>query len=400
MSHVLDFIDDSFIDIIKAEGCRITDSQGKTYIDFESGCWATSLGHAHPVINQVLHTQLDQVMHVGTRYPNHTTEEAAQAVLNLLDMPDGKCIFLSSGSEAVEFAVQCAKKITTQPMLLCLSQTYLAAFGTSKERSPQEWITFDWQSCEQCSHNNCQDCPAVAEIPFDQIGAFIFEPGSFSAQVKFPPAELIQTLTVRVRENGGYLVANEITTGIGRTGKWFGFQHYGVQPDIVAMGKGLGNGYPVSAVAMTCAAATKLCQTNMSHAQSHQNDPIGAAVAKTVITTIREEKVLQQCQENGQFFLNQLKQIQHSFPIIVDVRGKGLFIALEFIDSQIASDIHSQLVQRGFLTGYKPGQTTLRFFPPLNIKTEQIQALLNALQACLQKISQPEDTGTAIPKKG
>ena len=93
MSHVLQFIEESPIDIVHAQGCMVTDSAGKTYLDFESGCWATSLGHAHPKINQTMHDQLEMVMHVGTRYPNQTVENAAMTLLSLLNMSDGKCIF-------------------------------------------------------------------------------------------------------------------------------------------------------------------------------------------------------------------------------------------------------------------------------------------------------------------
>jgi acetylornithine aminotransferase len=386
MSHILQFIEDSPIDIVQANGCIVTDSSGKTYLDCESGCWATSLGHAHPEINRVLHEQIDQVMHVGTRYPNHLVEEAAQMILDLLSMPEGKCMFLSSGSEAVEFAVQCAKKIAPNPKLLCLSETYLAAYGTSKQRPQDEWITFNWTQCQTCNARHCQECPDLASIPFQQIGAFIFEPGSFSGQVKFPPAALIVQIFTRVYEAGGYVVSNEITTGIGRTGTWFGYQHYGIQPDIVAMGKGLGNGYPVSACAMTRDAADCVLASDMVHAQSHQNDPLGAAVAKRVLECIQSENILQQCNENGVYFMDELKAMQTSYPCMIDVRGKGLFIAIELDSIETADYLHRSLVENGFLTGYKPDQTRLRFFPPLNIQKDQIHSLLHAMEQILQTI--------------
>ena len=265
----------------------------------------------------------------------------------------------------------------------------MAAFGTSKQRSPDEWITFDWTNCETCKINNCAECPDLAAIPLEQIGAFVFEPGSFSGQVKFPPAELLLELTARVHANGGCIVCNEITTGIGRTGKWFGFQHYGIQPDIVAMGKGIGNGYPVSASAMTKAAADQLIKTDMNHAQSHQNDPLGAAVARTVLQCIREENILQQCNENGKYFITQLKSLKEKYPIITAVRGKGLFIAIDLHTVPHAHFIHTQLVEHGFLTGYKPTQVTLRFFPPLNIQQEQINSLLKTLEQILKTIPLP-----------
>ena len=396
MSHVLQFIEVSPMDIVRAQGCKVTDSIGKTYLDFESGCWATSLGHAHPKINKTIHDQIENVMHLGTRYPNRIVENAAQAILALLDMSDGKCMLLSSGSEAVEFSVQCAKKIASKPKLLCLSETYLAAYGTSKQRSPEEWITFDWSNCQTCKNNLCVECPDLAAIPFEQVGAFIFEPGSFSGQVIFPPANLTQQLSIRVHKTGGTVVSNEITTGIGRTGKWFGFQQYGIQPDIVAMGKGLGNGYPVSAVAMTADVAQHLQSTDMNHAQSHQNDPLGAAVALTVLQCIQEENILQQCNQNGNQFITQLNSLKDKYPIITAVRGKGLFIAIDINTVPLAHYIHTKLVEHGFLTGYKPAQRTLRFFPPLNVKPGQINTLLLNLEQILKTIPLPAMTGNEL----
>ncbi len=117
-------------------------------------------------------------------------------------------------------------------------------------------------------------------MPFEDIAGLIFEPGSASGLVKFPPHGLVQTLVGIIRQRGGLLVVDEVTTGLGRTGAWYGFEHYALQPDIVALGKALGNGYPVSAVAMTHDLADRLEQDGFHYVQSHQNDPLGCAIVR------------------------------------------------------------------------------------------------------------------------
>ncbi len=127
---------------------------------------------------------------------------------------------------------------------------------------------------------------------FDRIGGFLFEPGSSSGLVRFPPEKLIQRIVGAVQRAGGFVLVNEVTTGVGRTGKWFGYEHYAISPDIVATGKGIGNGYPVSVAAFGPRVVERLGGREVKYAQSHQNDPVGAAVVREVIRLIREEGLL------------------------------------------------------------------------------------------------------------
>jgi acetylornithine aminotransferase len=268
MNHILKCHDIIKTDFVRAENCYLYDSQGRRYIDFESGIWCTALGHSHPRINQVMHSQIEKIVHLGTRYPADLAEQVAMDVLDLVGLEGGKCAFLSSGSEAVEFGVQAARCISGKPLLLSFSNSYLAAYGSAGRKSAVEWHLFDW-----AAHSNLEEGDWLKDIPFERIGGFVFEPGgSGSSFVRFPPGDVVQAIVSRIRQAGGWIVANEITTGMGRTGKWFGFQHYNIQPDIVALGKGLGNGYPVSAVAMRRDMAEKLEESGFRYAQSHQND--------------------------------------------------------------------------------------------------------------------------------
>jgi acetylornithine aminotransferase len=189
-----------------------------------------------------------------------------------------------------------------------------------------------------------------------------------------------------VKAAGGLIVANEITTGMGRTGKWFGFQHYGVQPDIVALGKGLGNGYPVSAVAVQKDVARKLVDAGFYYVQSHQNDPLGCAVAREVIAVLREEPWIERGNALGECFLEGLKQLKAKSPTVKDARGRGMVLGLELHPEErmTVSHVYRSLLEKGFLVGYYPAGNLLRFDPSLTIGKEDITWFLECLDSILE----------------
>jgi len=382
MDHILKAHEILPADFVRGENCYLYDRQGRQYTDFESGTWAAVLGHNHPRITQVLHTQIDRIMHLGTRWPNHLAEEAAKDVLAIVGLGDGKCVFLSSGSEAVEFAARMARRVTERPLLLAFSNAYLAAFGSAGQKSADEWLLVDWSTDPLDVLLKSLDA-----IPFEKIGAFVLEPGGSSPGfVRFPPAPLVQEIARRVRQAGGLLVVNEVTTGMGRTGRWFGFEHYGLQPDLVALGKGLGNGYPVSAVALKPAVAESLENSGVRYAQSHQNDPLGCAVAREVIAVMREMQWVERGNAVGTAFLDSLNQLRTKYPVIKEARGRGMLLALEFQPHEriSATSMFRALWENGFLTGYYPAGNILRFDPALTMDQQDIDRLLDCLEAQLQ----------------
>jgi len=184
---------------------------------------------------------------------------------------------------------------------------------------------------------------------------------------------------------GGLLVVNEITTGMGRTGRWFGFEHYGLTPDLVAVGKGLGNGYPVSAVAISAAVAARLEALGFRYVQSHQNDPLGAVVAKEVIAEMGEGDWVGRGAALGQWFLRQLQELATKHPAIKEVRGRGMLFGLVLRSDARPSaiDLHRRLFERGFLLNVIPAGNLLRLDPALTIKEEQLAAFLVTLNELL-----------------
>lgn len=381
MEHILRCHDLVPMNLVRGENACLYDDGGKRYVDFESGCWAAGLGHGHPRINRVMKAQVDRVIHLGTRYPNAVAEAAAIDILEIVGIKNGKCVFLSSGSEAVEFGVQIARRVTAKPLLLTFASSYLAAFGSAGKKDPAEWCLLDWSLCTDPASSAW-----LEKIPWDRIGGFVFEPGgSGSESVRFPARHLVQAIAARVRRNGGLLMANEITTGMGRTGKWFGFQHYDIQPDLVAIGKGLGNGYPVSAVAMEPAIAEKLESSGYHYAQSHQNDPLGCAVAKEVIAILREENWVERGNSTGAHFLEGLQRLAGKHSVAKEARGRGMLLALEFgpHDSVSAATVFQELLQHGFFVGCSPARNFLRFDPCLTMEKSHVDDLLACLDGIL-----------------
>lgn len=384
MEHILWSVGHELIinDIVRAENSYLYDSAGKKYTDLESGLWCTSVGHSHPRIIKVIKDQVDKIIHTGYCYANSIIEESAKEILDILNFTDGKCVFLSSGSEAVEFGVQVAQKILEKPLILTLSDSYFGAYGAASKKSDNEWISFEWiKKCSQCLNSKSCDlhCGQINQIPFDKINGFLFEPGSSSGLVRFPPKKLIQNICRIVKNNNGLLIMNEITTGIGRTGKWFGYQHYDIHPDIVAIGKGIGDGFPVSATAISNNTADMLKIKSFKYAQSHLNDPLGASVAKEVIQIIKEQNLIDRCKNIGMEFVNKLEQLKKQHRLIKEIRSRGLLIAIEINDDEnnsLTSFIFSSLLEKGFIIARRPNLNVLRIDPPLTIEEKDINAFL------------------------
>lgn len=373
------------VDFTRGENCWLQDARGRRWLDLESGSWSAILGHAHPRINRALKEGIDRVIHLNVRYPNRAAEEAAERVLAAVGLPDGKCVFLTSGSEAVEFAVQAVRRLTGRPFLVTLAHSYLGALGSAGRKDPREWILVD----PKLSGSGAG--PRLPEgTSLDAVGGFVFEPGGGSPDFgRFPPAARVRDLAARVRANGGLVVSNEVTTGLGRTGLWFGFQHYGIRPDVVALGKALGNGYPVSAVVFSQDAARGLEAAGFHHAQSHQNNPLGCAAAREVLDTLRQEGWIERGAETGASFLEGLRRVRDRHPEIRDVRGRGMLLALE-LDPGCGLDgygLYERLWERGFISGYYPAGcpygTGLRFDPALTLEREHLDRFLEELDRAL-----------------
>jgi len=367
--------------IIRTENASLFDETGKRYVDLESGVWCTPLGHSNPDVLRVIREQAATLMHVGYCYSTPVVEQAARRILSILEGGEGRCVFLCSGSEAIEYGLRTALMVAPRPKILALADSYFGAYGVAKGQQQDVWTSFDWTGCETCPHQAPCDhgCEQWERIPFHEIGVFLFEPGSSSGLVRFPPRKLIDALAERIHDEGGLLMANEVTTGIGRTGTWFGYQHYGFVPDITALGKGLGNGYPVSVSVLSEHVINALGEQPVMYAQSHQNDALGAAVALQVIDSIEENRLIERCKDISEVLLDGLNSLCQQFQVIHEVRGRGLMAAVEFAhdaDPTLAKSLHGQFVEKGYILTHRPGSNVLRLDPCLTIDRVDIDGFL------------------------
>jgi acetylornithine/N-succinyldiaminopimelate aminotransferase len=377
-----------FGNIIHSDNYFVFDENGKRLVDLESGVWCTSVGHNNKRINSLIASQINRITHTGFCYCSPVIAEVSQKVLEITGLFGGKCEFLCSGSEAVELGMRIARSIVEKPLALTFSDSYFGAYGEAAKRPKDSWFVYNRLQCACASdQTGCLgECDDFHNIPLEKIGIFLFEPGSSSGLVRFPSVELIQKVVARVRANGGLVMANEITTGAGRTGKWFGYQHYYILPDIVAMGKGIGNGYPVSITAISADVAKKLSETRFFYAQSHQNDPLGAMVAGEVINIINEDHLLERCNEIGNFLLESLRRLKKEFPVIREVRGRGLMLAIEF--GRDALGVYEELLKKGFILFWRPNTEVLRLDPALTVRMTTIVDFLNAFGQVLENVSE------------
>ena len=366
--------------IVGSQGVYLYDDNGRQFMDLESGVWCVSVGHTNKRINSTIINQIDTLMHAGFCYSSQVLEESSKSILDITHFKDGKCVFLCSGSEAIEISRQISKHLTGKNVSMTLHDSYLGAYASVTDRT-KGWYIFDWDQCKTCSKKDkCNpNCEALQDIP-DDISDFVFEPGSASGFVRFPPKALIQNIIKVIKKHNGKVIANEVTTGVGRTGKWFGYQHYEIEPDLIAIGKGIGNGYPVSVAAINNVIVKELEKKPFKYAQSHQNDPLGAAIALEVVREIESNDLIAKAGQKGPVFLSKLESFLDN-EIILDVRGRGLMFAMDLTSHEVADEIYGDLIDKGYILGNRG--TSFRIDPPLVLTEAEFDGFINVFKSLL-----------------
>lgn len=263
--------------IVSGSGCYVYDKAGKKYLDLEAGVWCLSLGHMPSRLTLAIHEQMTRLCHVGYKYNDMVAERAAEKLVEIAGFPDGKCVFLSSGSEAVEYGIQIAKALRPGKKCICLQNQYLAAYGEGARLQNTAVGGISWNGTDEKSVKEWYE-ELLGTINFQEVGVFVFEAGNSSGLVELPPTNLVHALSILLQDFEVLTVADEVTCGIGRTGKWFGYMNYDIIPEVIAVGKGLGNGYPVNAVILKKDVAAAALEAGFHYAQSHQNDPLGSCL--------------------------------------------------------------------------------------------------------------------------
>jgi acetylornithine aminotransferase len=359
--------------IVKSKDCYLYDTEGKEYIDFESGVWCTNIGHSNDQLTERIGEQIKESIHHGYRFRNSYSEQLSKELQRLVGFENGSTVFLSSGSEAVNLAITLAQHLTGRKKILKIDNSYLSAYGFGRLSADNDYLV-------NVKFNNLS---AINGIDFSDISAFVVETGGASVDmVRFPDYDFIQQLTEISARNNCLIIAEEVTTGMGRLGKWFGFQHYDLVPDMVVTGKALGNGFPVSAVTISSNVAKRFDENKFRYAQSHQNDPFGCAIGLEVIKIIEENELISKCHATGIYFNEQLERLRNKHQDkIKEVRGRGLMLAVEFRKGIDGEKISDSLFENGFVIGFK--LNTLRFLPPLTIKLTDIDKMIQKLDGLL-----------------
>jgi len=374
-SKILPLYESSDKYLVKSRGCYLYDSEGKKYLDLEAGVWCANLGHSNPSITKVIKKEIDISIHHGYRFRNDFSERLSIELQRIIGFKNGTSVFLSSGSEAINLAITIARKITNRKKILKISNSYLSAFGFGS-------ITPDNNDLINVRYN---DEKSIEEINFNEVAAFVLETGGASLEmVKFPNKNFVKKLANIAKKSKSIIIADEVTTGMGRTGMWFGFQHYDIKPNIVVMGKGLGNGYPISGVTVDSKTAVTLSKNQIRYAQSHQNDPLGCAVGLEVIKVIEEENLINKSIMIGNYFYDKLNILkEQNADKIKEVRGRGLLLAVEFHKDVKGQFINKLLFESGFVFGFK--LNTIRLLPPLVITKKDIDKFISKLSDLLKR---------------
>jgi len=388
--------------LVKGEGCWVWDETGKRYLDLLAGTWCNVLGHGHPRFIQVVRTQIEKLVHTGAGVMTEEIRSAAECLSKILPPHLERITFLNTGSEAVEFALKLARIATGRQEVIAFQRGYYGATNQALALSEAGLgvpYLLPKSSVPRIPAPTCHRCPvngAYPECGFHclriwqsnvkgmarQTAAIIFEPVLAAGGVIVPPSGYLKALAELARDWDCLLIAEEVTTGVGRTGRWFAFEYDGIAPDILVLGKALGNGLPVAAV-VTTAQVEESCAGRLRHVQSHQNDPFSGAVATAVVDIIREEGLVEHAREMGAYLLQGLRRLQSGHSGIDDARGLGLMAALELQGENArerGSQVQRWLQDQGIIVDFQPATATFRFFPSYVISRDQLDLALVSLE--------------------
>ena len=384
----------------KGEGCWLWDEKGKRYLDLLAGTWCNVLGHAHPRFIETIEKQAKKLIHTGTGVVAKEVRDAAESLATILPAHLNRITFLNTGSEAVEFAIKAARIATNRSEVAGFRQGYYGATvnalalseigrGASYLPAPSKIPPIPAPTCYHCplgkAYPECQyacltEWQADAEKYANLVAAVIFEPVQARAII-VPPPGYLEALAKLSEEWGCLLISEEVTTGVGRTGYWFGFQRDNISPDILVLGKALGNGLPVAGV-VTTSEVEKAFAGKFIHSQSHQNDPFSGAIAATVIEIIRDEGLVEKARGMGAHLLQGLEHIQSTHTGIRGARGFGLMAALELDDPNAEERgvrVQRQMRDQGVIVDFSRPIAVFRFFPPYVVSEAQLNMALDTV---------------------
>jgi acetylornithine/N-succinyldiaminopimelate aminotransferase len=370
------------VTFVRGEGSRLYDTDGRAYLDFVGGLAVTSLGHANPAVAEALATQARTLLHVSNLYGTTVAPEVA-ATIDRLVGGGGQVFFANSGAEANECAIKLARKWGGHGRYAVVS-----AYGSFHGRTlatlhatgqPQKHEPFQ-PLPEGFHHVAWGDIDALdAAVDPGVVAAVLLEPLQGEGGVNPPPPGYLAEVRRLCDERHALLVMDEVQTGLGRTGRWFGFEHAGVRPDVVTLAKALGNGVPVGACWARADVASAFVPGD--HATTFGGQPLAASAARAVLEVMEAEDVPARATRAGE----RLRRGLEALPEVDHVRGLGLLLAAE-LTTRPALEAAGAALQAGLLVN-PVTPTALRFAPSLLVTDAEIDEALDILASVLDSVT-------------
>ena len=369
------------------KGMYLWDTEGNKYLDMLAGIAVSALGHSHPKVINALKTQANKLIHCSSLYYIESQAKLAEVLVN--NSCADKVFFANSGAEANEGAIKLAriyfkkKGMPERHEIITLDNSFhgrtlatIAATGQTKYQKNYSPLTPKFISVPMNKLKELEE--AITEYTC----AIMIEPIQGESGVNLMTPEFVKGIREICDTKDILLIFDEVQCGIGRTGKMFGYEHLGVEPDIFTLAKALGAGFPIGALCAKDFVADAFEPGD--HGSTFGGNPLACSTAYATFTTILEDNIVNNSANMGIYLKDKLNGLKEKFPCIVEVRGKGLMIGIQF-DSEISKEVNKKLFEKGVLAG-SVGTSILRLLPPLIISKEDINYFVNILDEVLTEV--------------
>lgn len=367
------------IEIEKAEGAYIYAKDGKAYLDMISGIAVTNIGHRHPKVVEAIKDQLDRYMHVMAygEFIQSPQNQLASKLNEILPEKLNSTYFVNSGAEAIEGAIKLAKRVTGRTELISCKRSYHGSTHGALSISGNETKKYRFRpllpDVRFIEHNLLNDLDLVST----KTAAVVIEMIQGDAGVRVADRAYAKALREKCDETGTLLIIDEIQTGFGRTGKWFSFEHYDIEPDVITIAKGFGGGMPIGAFISDSKHMKKLTENPiLGHITTFGGHPVNCAAALANIEAIEDEQMIDGVETKGELIE---RSLDHA--AITEIRRKGLMLAIEFESAELVQKIVDECLKLGVITFYFLScPESFRLAPPINMTNKELEkacALIN-----------------------
>ncbi len=362
------------------KGCYLYGTDGREYLDLVAGIAVNALGYAHPDWVAAVQAQVARMTHVSNLYYVQEQAELAERVASITPGDLDRCLFVNSGAEANEGALKLAVRYTGRGRIMAAIDGFhgrtSAAMGATGQKSIQ--ASFEPLIADAYDYFPFGDLEAVKEKMTRDTAALIVEPIQGESGVHTASAEFFKGVRDLCTDNGTMMIVDEVQTGIGRTGEWYGIQNFGVVPDIITMAKALGGGTPIGAVCSTDEISKVM--TPGTHGTTFGGNPLVCAAGCAVLDIMKRDNIVPHVKDIGARWMADLKAIDS--PMIKEVRGYGLIIGIQMDSSETASKVQSYCRENGVLINVAHGGT-IRLIPPLILEDSQKDVFTGLLREAL-----------------